>query len=133
MRNVKLGMSKCIKLFLDYIQPINLPTEEMVYNVETVAIGWGQTDDGEYHEGTDTRFCGFMFTATAGLASQLNYATVSTISNTECQLSFTDVIFDNMVCAAGNYNEGTCNVSRILLGYENLVTVVCFRGTVEVL
>ena len=130
---MKLGMSKCIKLFLDYIQPINLPTEEVVDNVETVAIGWGQTDDGEYHEGTDTRFCGFMFTATAGLASQLNYVTVSTISNTECQLSFTDVIFDNMVCAAGNYNEGTCNVSRILLGYENLVTVVCFRGTVEVL
>ncbi|KAJ3657128.1 hypothetical protein Zmor_016153 [Zophobas morio] len=76
----------------DYIQPINLPTEEVVDNVETVAIGWGQTDD-----------------ATAGLASQLNYVTVSTISNTECQLSFTDVIFDNMVCAAGNYNEGTCN------------------------
>ncbi|KAJ3657127.1 hypothetical protein Zmor_016152 [Zophobas morio] len=77
----------------DYIQPINLPTErdELFANTETVAIGWGQISDD-----------------TAGLTNHLNYVTVSTISNAECQISFGDVIVNNMVCAVGNYNEGAC-------------------------
>ncbi|XP_063914379.1 brachyurin-like isoform X2 [Zophobas morio] len=74
----------------DYIQPINLPTErdELFANTEVMAIGWGQTSDG--------------------LTNHLNYVTVSTLSNAECQISFGDAIINSMVCAVGNYNEGAC-------------------------
>jgi hypothetical protein len=41
----------------------------------------------------------------AGIVNELNYATVTTISNAECQLSYGNTIFDTMVCVAGNYNE----------------------------
>ncbi|RZB45732.1 brachyurin, partial [Asbolus verrucosus] len=77
--------------FNDYIQPIYLPTVHVPDNMESTAIGWGQKDD-----------------ATPGLTNQLNYVTVTTVSNMECQLSYANHIFDTMICVAGNYNEGTC-------------------------
>ncbi|XP_068902904.1 brachyurin-like [Tenebrio molitor] len=60
-------------------------------NVATTAIGWGQTSDDN-----------------AGIVNELNYVTVTTISNAECQLTYSNTIFDTMICVAGNYNEGPC-------------------------
>ncbi|EFA04680.1 brachyurin-like [Tribolium castaneum] len=77
--------------YTDYIKPIYLPTVDLIDNLDSTAIGWGQISD-----------------ETAGLANELNYVTVTTIPNDECQLSFANTIFKTMVCVAGNYNEGTC-------------------------
>ena len=58
-----------------------------------------------------------MLTATAGLVDELQYVFLITLTTEECQLVFGNQISDNMVCAGGNYNEGTCRVSilRIVL------------------
>lgn len=40
-----------------------------------------------------------------------NYVSVSTINNEECRLTYGNQILNTMVCAEGNYNEGTCYVS----------------------
>lgn len=51
----------------------------------------------------------------AGLAAQLNYVIVVTITNVECKIIYGSQITDNMVCVEGNYNEGTCYVSSALV------------------
>ncbi|XP_044268828.1 uncharacterized protein LOC123014008 [Tribolium madens] len=77
--------------YTDYIKPVYLPTVDLIDNLDNIALGWGQTSDEN-----------------SGLTNQLNYVTVTTIPNDECQLSFANTIFKTMVCVAGNYNEGTC-------------------------
>lgn len=49
--------------------------------------------------------------ADAELSENLRYQTVSTLSNEECRLFYGNQITENMVCAEGNYNQGTCIVS----------------------
>ncbi|KAJ3632562.1 hypothetical protein MTP99_009562 [Tenebrio molitor] len=78
--------------FTDYIKPIGrLPLSEIPDFVSTSTFGWGQTSDDD-----------------AGLAAQLNYVIVVTITNVECKIIYGSQITDNMVCVEGNYNEGTC-------------------------
>ena len=38
---------------------------------------------------------------------------MTAITNTECKMTYGNQITDGMVCAIGNYNEGTCVVSKL--------------------
>ncbi|KAJ3656404.1 hypothetical protein Zmor_015484 [Zophobas morio] len=78
--------------YTNYIQPILLPTAPVNDYTAVVAIGWGQTSDDE-----------------AATVSDLNRVTITTLSNEECRLTYGAAIIDDMVCAEGNYNQGTCN------------------------
>jgi secreted trypsin-like serine protease len=40
--------------------------------------------------------------------NDLHYVNVTTISNEECRITYGTQITDEMVCTAGNFNEGTC-------------------------
>lgn len=46
----------------------------------------------------------------SGLSDDLNYTYLTTVSNEECRFSYGNQITDNMVCVAGNFDEGTCIV-----------------------
>jgi secreted trypsin-like serine protease len=76
----------------NYIQPIRLPTADLTTHSVAVATGWGQTSDED-----------------AGTVSNLNRVTITVLSNEECRLTYGTQIIDEMVCAEGNYNEGTCH------------------------
>ncbi|XP_063914409.1 brachyurin-like [Zophobas morio] len=75
----------------DYIQPVYLPTVDQADNMGNLAIGWGSVSD-----------------ETPSLSNTLNYVSVTSVSNTECQLSYANPILATMVCVIGNYNEGAC-------------------------
>ncbi|XP_063914561.1 brachyurin-like [Zophobas morio] len=77
--------------FTDYIQPVYLPTVDQADNMGNLAIGWGSVND-----------------ETPSLSNTLNYVSVTSVSNTECQLSYSNPILATMVCVIGNYNEGAC-------------------------
>lgn len=47
----------------------------------------------------------------ASLSNDLQYVNVTVLSNDECKLTYGNQITDEMVCIAGNYNQGTCTVS----------------------
>jgi secreted trypsin-like serine protease len=74
-----------------YIQQIYMPTIELSDSTSVTVLGWGQTSDSD-----------------AELSENLRYQTVSTLSNEECRLFYGNQITENMVCAEGNYNQGTC-------------------------
>ena len=46
----------------------------------------------------------------AELTDDLNWVTITSITNDECKITYGDQIKDSMLCAAGNYMEGTCIV-----------------------
>ncbi|KAJ3656377.1 hypothetical protein Zmor_015460 [Zophobas morio] len=77
----------------DYIQPMtNLPSSNVPAGASYLqAIGWGQTSDEN-----------------SGLADELNWITLTTISNEECRITYGNQITDRMVCVVGNFNEGAC-------------------------
>ena len=56
-----------------------------------------------------------LFLGDAEFSTTLKYVSVVSLSNQECKITYGNQITDNMICAAGNYNEGTCVVSLILL------------------
>jgi hypothetical protein len=62
---------------------------------EVMAIGWGQTTDED-----------------SGLSDDLMWTNVVTLSNEECRLYYGNQIGNSTICVEGNYNEGTCYVSR---------------------
>jgi secreted trypsin-like serine protease len=74
-----------------HIQPIYTSSSHFLNNTETVALGFGQISDTD---GT--------------LSNDLRYVDVTTLTNEECRIFYGNQITDNMVCASGNYNEGTC-------------------------
>ncbi|KAH0808034.1 hypothetical protein GEV33_014756 [Tenebrio molitor] len=78
--------------FNQYIGAISLPSSFTPDYTSVTALGWGQIDD--YN---------------TGLSNELTWVSVATISNDECQLTYGAQITYNMMCAAGNYNEGICN------------------------
>ncbi|KAJ3656386.1 hypothetical protein Zmor_015468 [Zophobas morio] len=78
--------------FSDYLKPVDfLPFGELPPVSSAMAIGWGQIADDD-----------------PGLVTDLRYVYVTSVSNPECKIVYGDQITDNMVCAAGNYNERTC-------------------------
>ncbi|KAJ3632580.1 hypothetical protein MTP99_009580 [Tenebrio molitor] len=56
-----------------------------------LTVGWGQTSD-----------------EVAGLSDDLRYANLVTLSHEECLAAFGTQVNEQMLCVAGNYNEGTC-------------------------
>ncbi|RZC32325.1 Trypsin domain containing protein, partial [Asbolus verrucosus] len=72
-----------------YIQPIYMSSSNYVNSTTVIAFGFGQTTDPE-------------------LSNELKYVTLTTIPNAECRIFYGNQITDNMICASGNYNEGTC-------------------------
>jgi hypothetical protein len=76
-----------------------LDQDYLIDNLGNTAIGWGKTRDEN-----------------EGIVNELNYVTVTNISNAVCQLSYGNTIFDTMVCVAGNYSRVVrgCTVSSQL-------------------
>lgn len=58
------------------------------------AIGWGHTADSDLN-----------------LNSDLHWVELVVLDNAECKIYYGNQITDNMICAQGNYNEGTCFVN----------------------
>nr|XP_015835213.1 PREDICTED: transmembrane protease serine 9 [Tribolium castaneum] len=77
--------------YTDYIKPIELTNRDVQMYDHLTAIGWGQTSDSE-----------------TGLSDDLQYVSLITITNEECKNVFGYQISSDMVCATGNYIEGTC-------------------------
>jgi secreted trypsin-like serine protease len=76
--------------FTAYVQPIATIADLEDYT-DLVIIGWGQTSDSQ-----------------AALSNVLNFVNVTSVSNLECKAVYGNQINDDMVCVAGQYNEGTC-------------------------
>ncbi|KAJ3656439.1 hypothetical protein Zmor_015517 [Zophobas morio] len=74
-----------------YIQPIFVSTLNYLNNTDAISLGFGQISDGDPE-----------------LSNELRYIDTTTLSNQECRLYYGSQITDSMICAAGNYNEGTC-------------------------
>lgn len=51
-----------------------------------------------------------IFLEDAGIVDELRYVYLTPLSNEECKLVYGNQIKDEMVCAAGNNNEGFCLV-----------------------
>ncbi|RZC38660.1 serine protease 53, partial [Asbolus verrucosus] len=75
----------------NYIQPIELTNQDIPDYAHLTTIGWGQTSDSDPE-----------------LSNDLQYVSVISISNAECRNAYGYQISDDMVCMAGNYNEGIC-------------------------
>lgn len=76
-----------------YIEAISLPYKGITDNQPITAVGWGQKTDSNDE-----------------FSEHLQFISVTTISNLECQMTYGNQIGDGVVCIAGNYNEGTCIV-----------------------
>ncbi|KAH0807464.1 hypothetical protein GEV33_015327 [Tenebrio molitor] len=78
--------------FTEYIWAASfLSANPLPAGAEVLTVGWGQISD-----------------ETAGLVDDLRYVNLVTLSNEECRMVFGNQVNDNMVCVAGNNNEGTC-------------------------
>ncbi|KAJ3656601.1 hypothetical protein Zmor_015669 [Zophobas morio] len=78
--------------YSDYIRQIRfLPTYRLQDAAPTIAIGWGQTSDED-----------------TGFAEELMRVNLTTLSTNECKLTYGSQVTEDMVCVAGNYNEGSC-------------------------
>ncbi|EFA04558.1 brachyurin [Tribolium castaneum] len=77
--------------FNDYVNAIALPKDALEDSTDAVALGWGQTDDEH-----------------SGPVDVLRKVTVVTLPNEHCKYTYGNQITDNMVCALGAFNEGTC-------------------------
>jgi secreted trypsin-like serine protease len=76
----------------NYIWPVTLLAgSELPDSTSVLTYGWGQTSD----EAT-------------GLVDELNYVNLVTLSNDECKSAYGDQVNENMVCVAGDTNEGIC-------------------------
>jgi secreted trypsin-like serine protease len=76
----------------DHVWSVDLLAgSELPDSTSVLTYGWGQTSD----EAT-------------GLVDDLNYVDLVTLSNEECKLAFGDQVNENMVCVAGDTNEGIC-------------------------
>ncbi|RZC40182.1 Trypsin domain containing protein, partial [Asbolus verrucosus] len=102
--------------FSIYLNKINLPSEELKAGDTASALGWGQISDEE-----------------SGLSNDLNWVTLSALSNAECKITYGNQITDNMVCFSGNYNEGTCKgdtggplIQRAGRGWTIVVAIASF-------
>ncbi|KAJ3656231.1 hypothetical protein Zmor_015324 [Zophobas morio] len=96
-----------------------LPTEDLEAGEGAIAIGWGQLGD-----------------ETPGPENDLHYVDLATLTNAECKLTYGNQITDDMVCAEGNYNEGTCIgdsgsplVQNVRLGLMKQVGIATFVST----
>jgi secreted trypsin-like serine protease len=74
-----------------YLHPIHPREGTLSDNASVYVLGWGQTSDSN-----------------AELSNSLQYSVLSVITNAECRITYGNQITDKMVCAIGNYNEGTC-------------------------
>ncbi|KAJ3634313.1 hypothetical protein MTP99_011198 [Tenebrio molitor] len=87
---VKLRME--ITYYTTYVSQVRfMPTSVLPSSAFVVALGWGQVSDDDNVPYND-----------------LHYVNVTTISNEECRITYGTQITDEMVCTAGNFNEGTC-------------------------
>jgi hypothetical protein len=76
-----------------------------------LTVGWGQTSDGKKFKSVAilNLICLFCLEV-AGLSDDLHYANLVTLSHEECLAAFGTQVNEQMLCVAGNYNEGTCRV-----------------------
>ncbi|KAJ3656444.1 hypothetical protein Zmor_015521 [Zophobas morio] len=74
-----------------YIQPIYPSSMDYQNNTDAISLGFGQTSDSDPE-----------------LSNELRYVSTVTLTNEECRLFYGNQIVDSMICASGNYNEGTC-------------------------
>jgi secreted trypsin-like serine protease len=78
--------------FTDYIGPTSvLKNGHIEDGASVLTVGWGQTSD-----------------EVAGLSDDLRYANLVTLTHEECLAAFGTQVNEDMLCVAGNYNEGTC-------------------------
>jgi hypothetical protein len=76
-----------------------------------LTVGWGQTSDGWQFKTFDfSNLNCVLCLEVAGLSDDLRYANLVTLSHEECLAAFGTQINEDMLCVAGNYNEGTCRV-----------------------
>ncbi|XP_044267124.1 brachyurin-like [Tribolium madens] len=78
--------------YTTYVQRVFMAYGNLSDYTDLKAIGWGQTSD-----------------ANSNLSNELNFVSVAAVPNLECQTIYGPQINDNMVCVAGEYNEGACN------------------------
>jgi secreted trypsin-like serine protease len=74
-----------------YLEPVYSWSSTLANYIGVYSLGWGQTSDAD-----------------GELTNELRYTFITTMSNLECKMFYGDQITDNMICAIGNYNEGTC-------------------------
>lgn len=75
-----------------------LSTDEVV-----IATGWGQISD-----------------TSSQLSNDLYSVKLAVLSNDECKIYYGNQISDNMICAIGNLNEGTCIVSKSFFIFKKI-------------
>ncbi|XP_063913806.1 brachyurin-like [Zophobas morio] len=93
-----------------YLNPVFPPEFSLQDNAPVYVLGWGQTSDSDPE-----------------LSNELRFLYIRTISNAECRTIYGNQITDNMVCVAGNYNEGTCigdNGSPLVQSYGKYYALV---------
>ncbi|RZC38661.1 brachyurin-like, partial [Asbolus verrucosus] len=79
-------------MYNEYIQRVLVAYDYPSDYTVLTGIGWGQTSD-----------------SVGELSEQLQYVTLTTISNEECRAVYGNQISDHMICVAGEYNEGACS------------------------
>lgn len=62
------------------------------------------------------------------LSDELQYVSLITISNEECKNVYGYQVSSDMVCAAGNYQEGTCLVRTITIFAKFFIFFCFFLG-----
>ncbi|KAJ3656405.1 hypothetical protein Zmor_015485 [Zophobas morio] len=103
--------------FNQYVGAASLPTSFIPDYTSVTAVGWGQIDDFN-----------------TGLSNDLTWVTLITISHDECQLTYGPQITHDMLCVAGNFNEGICNgdmggpLVQTVSGSAVLVGIASFRS-----
>jgi hypothetical protein len=76
-----------------------------------------------------------IISADPELSDNLQYVSLITITNEECKNVYGFQVSDDMICATGNYIEGTCLVSCVLTSRycKYNVDMIISRETQEVL
>jgi secreted trypsin-like serine protease len=69
-----------------------------------------------------------LFSEATGLVDELNYVNLVTLSNDECKSAYGDQVNENMVCVAGDTNEGICKVKLKLKLGTSFLPFVAFQG-----
>lgn len=102
-------------LLVETLRPVRLPErrEEAPVNGDFVVSGWGVTDTSE------------------SLVSDLNFASVSVITNEDCAAVYgNSIVTYAVLCTDGSTNKAPCNVSSLPVA-KVWSKLVCFRVTVE--
>lgn len=81
-------------MFVDYVSGVPISFYPSSGGYSATAVGWGQIND-----------------TGSGLVNTLNWVKLSLLSNENCRNYYGSQIVENMLCAIGEYNEGTCIVS----------------------